>query len=715
MIKTIENWVRRHVFWFQVGGVVTVSLILALLMNLSWGAIPSRTEIGRIAVQDIRADKDYEIVDHEATEKLRQDAKAGVLPVYDWDESSSSEKIIKDPQSLDPWKEKGVFIRSVSRPEQPKVLLKDLGSVLSLEQARAEAARKMKTIKNMRKGTVYTLVTPEEIRPNFFYNDSETKAAEEKALAEVKPVIIKILAGESIIRSGDRFEARHVKIIEGIRREKTQTFGRMRVIGTFLFLTIFLSVLLFVLQRSSRKLRLTPKDLLFMGTTLVIVVLFERLFLFVYGAVRVLLPIEIPLTSFYAMIPVAFGAMMVRLVMPMPMAILLAPICAAIAGFILQGNLNYMLYYLVGTVLGIQLMANVRTRGQILKSGVELGLFHALVLLSLDMVNVTSVAGVVSLEDSGIRVAFAFLGGMLNVILVLILMPICESVFNYLTPIKLLEYGSLNHPLLREMIVRAPGTYHHSHMVGTLAEAACEAIGADSLFARVASYFHDIGKMKKSPYFVENQSAGGGEDRHASLAPSMSALIIASHVKDGLEIAKAYNLPRRIADIIPQHQGTKLISYFYNRAKEKEDPEMDVVSERDYRYAGPKPQTREAGVILLADTVEAATRSLKDRTPARLEEVVRNMINKNFIDGQLDECELTLKDLHTIASSFMRILVGIYHQRIEYPPDMQERLAKEISLEEAHADKYKQSTPLRADSIKEAQKIPPKNIHRIGN
>jgi membrane-associated HD superfamily phosphohydrolase len=188
----------------------------------------------------------------------------------------------------------------------------------------------------------------------------------------------------------------------------------------------------------------------------------------------------------------------------------------------------------------------------------------------------------------------------------------------------------------------------------------------------------------------------------------MSALIISSHVKDGMELARQHNLPQKIIDIIPQHQGTKLITYFYNKAKEREDPDMHVVSERDYRYPGPKPQTREAGVILLADTTEAATRALKDRSPARLEDVVRNMINKNFIDGQLDECELTLKDLHTIANSFLRVLMGIYHQRVEYPPDEADKAAQ------TDANKHSQPKPLREDSLKEAQKLPPKSIPRIG-
>ncbi|MGD8878581.1 MAG: HDIG domain-containing protein, partial [Syntrophobacterales bacterium] len=217
-----------------------------------------------------------------------------------------------------------------------------------------------------------------------------------------------------------------------------------------------------------------------------------------------------------------------------------------------------------------------------------------------------------------------------------------------------------------------PGTYHHSIVVGNMVEAAAKSIEANSLLARVASYYHDIGKINKPQYFVENQA--GGENRHERLAPSMSSLILISHVKDGVELAKQYRLGKGIQDIIQQHHGTSLISYFYQKAvdlqeKQKNSKGADVpqVSEEDYRYPGPRPQTKEAGLVLLADAVEAASRTLTDPTAARIQGLVQKIINKIFSDGQLDECELTLKDLHQIAKSFIQIIMGISHQRIEYP------------------------------------------------
>ncbi len=223
----------------------------------------------------------------------------------------------------------------------------------------------------------------------------------------------------------------------------------------------------------------------------------------------------------------------------------------------------------------------------------------------------------------------------------------------------------MNNPLLRELMVQAPGTYHHSVIVGNLAEAAAEAIHANPLIARVGAYYHDIGKIRKPLYFIEN--AGCQENRHDKLSPSMSALILVAHVKDGVEMARAARLGEPIEEIIRQHHGTSLIKFFFEKAKKKEEEGEYQVDERDYRYPGPRPQSREAALIMLADAVEAASRTLVDPTPARIKGMVQKLISNIFIDGQLDNCELTLKDLHLIARSFNLILAGMFHQRIDYP------------------------------------------------
>jgi hypothetical protein len=259
-------------------------------------------------------------------------------------------------------------------------------------------------------------------------------------------------------------------------------------------------------------------------------------------------------------------------------------------------------------------------------------------------------------------IAGAFLGAFLSAVFVLALGPVYESIFNYTTDVKLLELANMSHPLMREMIVRTPGTYHHSQLVGILAEAGAQAIGVNHLLCRVASYYHDIGKMKKPEYFIENQK---GYNPHDQLTPQMSAQVIAAHVSDGIELGRKHKLPERIMDMIPQHQGTKLIGYFYNKAKSL-NAGVEL-READFRYAGPKPQSREAGVIMFADTIEAAVRAMPDKEPSKIRTMVEKLINMHFIDEQLDECDLTLRDLHHVSDAFVKILVGIYHQRIEYP------------------------------------------------
>jgi len=273
---------------------------------------------------------------------------------------------------------------------------------------------------------------------------------------------------------------------------------------------------------------------------------------------------------------------------------------------------------------------------------------------------------------------FAFIGGMMAGVLTAGLAPLVEVAFDYTTDIKLLELANFDQPILRKLLLEAPGTYHHSVIIGTMVEAAAAEIGENPLLAKVCGYYHDIGKISKPLYFVENQR--DGKNRHDKLAPSMSKHILISHVKEGVEIAKQNKLGQKIMDTIQQHHGTSIISFFYEKAKQLEADKLkrtksktakqpkaeNPINTDDFRYPGPKPQNRIAGLVMLADIVEAASRTLENPTRPKLQGVVQNMINRVFSDGQLDDCELTLKDLNNIAKSFNNILGGIYHHRVEY-------------------------------------------------
>jgi len=248
-------------------------------------------------------------------------------------------------------------------------------------------------------------------------------------------------------------------------------------------------------------------------------------------------------------------------------------------------------------------------------------------------------------------------------IVVLGILPVFEYLLRTVTNISLLELADTHHPILQRMVLEAPGTYHHSLIVGNLSDTACAAIGANGLLARIGAYYHDIGKLQKPEYFIENQQIK--KNLHDTLSPTMSKLIIMNHVKEGLDLAKKYSLSPVLWDFIQQHHGSSLVYYFYRRALEGREENQEV-TEEGFRYPGPKPNTKETAVVLLADSVEAATRTLKDPTPIKIEEVVRKVINNKFIDGQLDECELTLKDIEKISSVFSKILSGIYHSRVNY-------------------------------------------------
>ncbi|MCD6134794.1 MAG: HDIG domain-containing protein [Candidatus Omnitrophica bacterium] len=324
--------------------------------------------------------------------------------------------------------------------------------------------------------------------------------------------------------------------------------------------------------------------------------------------------------------------------------------------FILGLPYEYMIIFAVSSLACMFLARNSRRRVQIIKAGIissliQLGVTYLVFTYRLSWHNYYLI-GIYSLAN-GLASAFLLMG----------ILPGFEWLFGVVSNISLLEL--FNHPLLRKMILLAPGTYHHSLVVANLSEAAAEAVGANALLARVGAYFHDIGKISKSEYFSENQMLLTYRDKHKKLSPAMSKLIIINHVKEGVELARKYRLPPRIIDFIQQHHGTTLVYYFYQRAKEKTPQE--VKSEEEYRYPGPKPQTREIGIVHLADTVEASCRSISEPSPGRIREVVKESIAKRLLDGQLDETALTLNDLHIISEVFIRIINATFHARIEYP------------------------------------------------
>jgi len=363
-----------------------------------------------------------------------------------------------------------------------------------------------------------------------------------------------------------------------------------------------------------------------------------------------------PETAVYG-IPIAAGAMLVTLLFDFHTAITFSFTISLLSGYWLNDPV-YPIYTFAGSLTAAFNVIRCKRRSAILRGG----FYVVLTNVVMAMVLLLSKGDLFS-DKVLSAVAFAILGGITVSSIVSLMLPLLEYIFKITTDISLLELLDLNQPLMKMLMINAPGTYHHSVIVGNLVEAAAEEVGVNPLLGRVSSYYHDIGKVKMPEYFVENQSSA--PNKHEKLTPHMSSMIITNHVKEGVELARQYKLPQSIIDIIGQHHGTSVISYFYQKAKDLLQTGMPA--EDDYKYAGPKPQTRVAALVMMADAVEASSRVLNDPTPARIAALVDKIINHIYLEGQLDECELTLKDISAIKEKFTYILTGIFHKRVDYP------------------------------------------------
>lgn len=428
----------------------------------------------------------------------------------------------------------------------------------------------------------------------------------------------------------------------------------------FLGGTFIAFVLLFILYRDI--MRYKPSYiknynmLLLLGLMIVGTLLIGRFFEYLFQNLSKGLGFVSPAAAIYG-IPIAAGAMFVTLLFDFHTAITFSFTISLLTGYWLHDS-YYPIYTFVGSLTAAFSVIRCKKRSAILRGGFYVACVNMLIALILQLSRHELFTA-----QAPFALIFAVFSGIIVSSIVSLLLPLIEYVFKVSTDISLLELLDLNQPLMKSLMITAPGTYHHSVIVGNLVEAAAEAVGANPLLARVSSYYHDVGKVKMPDYFIENQS--GAPSRHDRLTPHMSSMLIISHVKEGVEMAKQSKLPEAIIDVIRQHHGTSLITYFYSKAKEL--AHETGLTEEDYKYPGPKPQTRVAALVMMADAVEAASRVLTDPTPARISALVDKIINHIFLDGQLDECELTFKDISEIKRRFTYILTGIFHKRIDYP------------------------------------------------
>lgn len=488
------------------------------------------------------------------------------------------------------------------------------------------------------------------LRPNLIYEETTHKQRVEGAIARVPLSSGFVSENEKIVDRNERISPEIRKKLISLATkmaEKGVQGGGIRRLFPVMGRTFFVLVLFFMLGAFI----ILECPEVFEKTKSVLII---ALIIFLVSLITFLIH---RLEASEYLVPTALGAMLLATLFNTSLGYAGTAVISVLVGGLWGNEFNLMAVSFFVGIVGVIAIKRVRGRRQ---------LVQAIFLLIGAYVFVITIMGflrILPLREIVNQWTYGVINGLLTPIVAYGLLPLIESVFDITTDFSLLELSNLNHPLLKRLSVQAPGTYHHSIIVGNLAEAAASAVGANSLFARVGSYYHDVGKIEKAEYFVENQVTR--KNPHEKLTPRMSALILMNHVKKGLEIAERYKLPASIKDIIAQHQGTTVMSFFYRKALNKDG--SGEVREVDYRYPGPRPQTKEAAIVMLADAVEAATRSLKEPTHSRLKGLIDELVDKRFQEGQLDESPLTLRDLERIKESFMAILAGTFHARLEYP------------------------------------------------
>ncbi len=707
---------------------VATALILTFLILPNQHFATIAYKAGDIATSDIRATREYLVEDHALTEQRRKETSNNAPVIYNLSDrvptyisgkleqaltTIRTERAAKKTKSTDEWRKilaplldtelSDAEIRALTRIKSDKALLADTnklledlyrrkivldGKVFQTDSRRgleivsddgrfiasSNSSMSFTEISDART-TVATwtyaglgeatdaahisAIIARVLLPNFFFNKESTEARVKSAAETVRPVLFKVQKGEMIVRVGERISSEQAQKLHAIFQEQRSDNRFYTGVGTFaLILVLFYFPYRFACK-NIRKFNPSNKDILIISLLITGSFFVFKTAMLISHNIGPVFP-TVDASNYFYLFPFATGAMVIRVFINSEVALVYCAALAPLLGIMFNNSMFVVIYALLGSIVGAHGMRHCSDRSTIYTAGLKISVVNLALALAFQTFN-NSLFTVQTIYVA----FFAMIGGIISAGFVSGFIPVIETLFHYTTDIKLLELANLNSPLLRDLMIKAPGTYHHSVVVGNLVEAAAESINANPLLARVAAYYHDIGKASKPLYFIENQ--GGEENRHDKLTPSMSALILISHIKEGAELAREKHLGQPIIDIIRQHHGTGLIKFFYERAKTQAEANGQTVEEKDFRYPGPKPQTREAGIVMLADCVEAASRTLVNPTPDRIQGMVQNLINRIFTDGQLDECELTLKNLHEIAKSFNRILNGIFHHRIDYP------------------------------------------------
>jgi len=662
------------------GALAAVTLVLVAI-PLVLQTPPVGLSEGEPAPRTFRANRTVQFVDEDATEEAQAEAAESVEPVTAFDATVLAEArgdvsaVFESLRSVRPaYAEEPETTLATISGEYPDMDAAWIEALLAADETTfnrsARAAEQLATTVLTRRFSAEELdsvykqveesaqslpmsvpirdaieaIVADSVRPTLSVDESATEAARTAAAEGVDPIVIIKQTGENIVQRGDIVTAEHLEIIRRLGL-LDQAGSLPSLAAVVLFAAVALSGALAYLWRFDRPVFDRTRDLVLVGVLLLGALWITRAILWFF-----------PEVSLY-LLPVPLAAMLATLLVDARAGLLtalLSVVLGVLLGFSGGASIVAMLLW---SVLAVVAMSFMTERPRLFYIGVFLVASGAFLAGTATLAGGSPATEALSAAGNGA------LGGVFAVVLGYGLLPLFEHVFGVTTDVRLLELASPAHPLLRRLMVEAPGTYSHSVLTGNLAEAAAEEVGANPLLARVGAYYHDVGKLRRPGFFIENQS--GSENPHDSTTPSLSAMIITAHVREGVELAKEYRLPPEVVDIIEQHHGDSLVTYFYHKATQYET-DVSVV-ETDYRYTFSRPQTREAALVMLADSAEATVRSLKKPSPPRIEAAVRRGVEGKMADGQLHDSELTLADLEKIVHIYSKMLASVYHRRVEYP------------------------------------------------
>lgn len=676
--------------WMTIFVLLFATMVGAVLIS-QW--LPSNQVVlreGQVSPTDIRAPQSLTYVSHILTERAQEQATARVESVYDPPDAQVARRQVERARQVLAYldalrhdeyaslEEKEALLEAIEGLQLSSTTLSGTGTrsrILGFSPADwqrvaeetvrvldhsmrqeirasevAEARRRVPTLialdLNEAQVAVVAEITCQLIQPNSLYNAELTERARQQARESVEPISRTWKQDEIILRQGEIVDALTLEALEalGLRQPEEKWPRLLSVAGLALVLAFVLGLYLLRLEESlHRRARLLLLLLLLNG-------------LFLLGA-RFIIPGHVVLPYLF---PLATLGILLAVLLNPHLAILITLLISLMAGFMAEESFEVTSYLLLGSIIGILQVQKVERLNTFIWAAASIALVNIAVILAfrlprqdIDLRGLLTLAGA-SVVNGGFSASLALASFFL-----------LGQLFDVITPLQLLELARPDHPLLQQLLLRAPGTYHHSLLVSNMAEQTAQAIGADALLTRVGAYYHDVGKTVRPYFFIENQVEG--MNVHDRLDPRTSAQIVISHVADGLALARKYHLPSRIAAFIPEHQGTAVNSYFYHRAKEQAEEGQEVWKE-DYRYPGPKPQSRETAIVMLADSCEAAARASQVNDPDEIAALVQKIIQRKIAQGELDESNLTLRDLARIRDVFVSILQGIRHPRIEYPP-----------------------------------------------